>query len=110
MEKVNSDTILEYMKTLVESKIPIPREDWINAAFRLEMLRLDEAKMLNRMAQDVAKLKKGVVSEQVKKNVSAAEVEVESSDAYLFFKDQEAKLFTVDEFVRLAKKLGDVNL
>ena len=109
MEKVSSDDILNYLKSLVESKKPIPREDWLNAAFRLEVLRLDEAQLYNKMHHAVAMKKNEIVKLQPKKNVAAAEAEIQATEEYLFLQDQEAKLYTVDELVRIAKKNSDMN-
>lgn len=109
MEKISSDDILNYMKSLVESKKPIPREDWLNVAFRLEILRLDEAKTFNEMHQAVAIKKKEVVDKQEKINMAAAEALIETLPEYVALKDQEAKLYTVDEMVRIAKKSADMN-
>lgn len=109
MEPINSDAILNYLKSLVESKKPIPREDWLNAAFRLNLLRIDEAQLLNKMRQEVSKKKFGIMKGQEKRNVAAVDVEVESSDEYRFMRDQEDKLYSIDEFIRIAKKSADVN-
>lgn len=107
-EKINSDAILNYLKELVESKKPIPREQWIEASFRLILLRIDEAQLLNKMRQSVAKKKLAIMKLQEKKNVAAVDVEVEATDEYRFCKDQEDKLYSIDELVRVAKKSADI--
>lgn len=109
MEKISSDDILNYMKTLVESKKPIPREDWLNVAFRLEILRLDEAKLFNEIHQAVALKKQEIVDKQEKVNMAAAEGKIETLPEYIALKNQEAKLYTVDEMVRIAKKSAEMN-
>jgi hypothetical protein len=110
MDKVNSDDILGYMKGLVESKQSVPREDWLTAAFNLEILRLDEAKLLNQMRQDIAIKRRDILySQDGKKNVTACNVDIEALDEFRFMKNQEEKLYTVDELVRIAKKNSDTN-
>lgn len=106
-DKINSDTILNHLKSLVESKQQIPREEWLNASFRLMSLRIDEAQLLNRMRRELAEKKMAIFKAQEKRNVAAAEVEIEASEAYLFMRDQEEKLYSIDELVRIAKKAAD---
>jgi len=108
--KVTSDLILGYLKELVESKKPIPREVWLEVAFKLNLLRTDESQLLNKMRQAVAIKKLAILKSQEKRNVSAAELEVETTDECRFMRDQEEKLYSVDEFVRIAKKNADINL
>ena len=109
MEKVSSDLILEHLKSLVESKIPIAREAWLDVAFKLNLLKLDETKLFNKMRQEVAKKKLAILRAQDKKNVSAATLELESTDEYRFMRDQEDKIEAIEEFVRIAKKNADLN-
>ena len=108
-EPITSDTILDYMKGLVESKTPIARETWLEVAFKLVLLRLDEAKLYNKMRKAVAEKKLEILKNQEKKNVSLADVEIESLSEYQFLKDQEDKLYTIDELVRVSKKSADIN-
>lgn len=107
MEKVTSDLILDTLLVLVESKKIIPREEWINIAFKLNLLRIDEAKLLNGMKQAVAQKKLDIYKTQDKKNVSGADLEIEASESYKFMRDQEAKIEAIDQFVMIAKKAGD---
>lgn len=108
MERVSSDIILEYLKGLVESKKPIPRELWLDAAFKLNLLRLDEGQLYSKMRQTVAQNKLEIFRAQDKRNVAAVELEIEATDEYRFMRDQEEKLEVIEEFVRLAKKNADL--
>lgn len=108
-EKVSSDVILGFLKDLVESKKSIPRELWLEAAFKLNLLRIDEAQTYNKMRQNVAQKKLEILRGQDKKNVTAADVEIEATDEYRFMRDQEDKIYSIDEFVRVAKKNADMN-
>src|SRR3990167_2730200 len=104
MENRTTDTILADLKAKIESRQPIERKYWLDMAFYLAILRIDEAKLLNQMKQGIAKQKLAILAGQEKKNVGAAEVEVEATDAYCIMKDQEEKIYSVDEAVRVAKK------
>lgn len=109
MPKVTSDVILEWLKAKVEQKEMIAREEWLDVAFKLNLLRIDEAATYNKLHQDVAQKKLALLKGQDKKNVAAAEVEIEASDEFRILRDQEDKLHSIDEFVRLAKKNSDIN-
>lgn len=104
MEKITADTILEWARQQVESKNMPSREVWLDIAFRLNLLKMEEAQLLNKMRQAVAKRKYEVLKAQEKRNVAAAELEVEMTDEYRFMRDQEAKIEVITEFVRIAKK------
>ena len=108
MNEVTSDIILDYLKKLVASKIPVSRETWLDVAFKLNLLRIDEAQLWNKMRQTVAQKKLELLKSQEKRNVAAVELEVEASDEYRFCKDQEDKLYTIDEFIRISKKSADI--
>lgn len=107
MEKVSATLILDTLKVMVESKKMIPKEDWITVAGKLTLLRIDEARLLNQMRQSVARLKLGIIKGQEKKNVALADAEVESSEDYKLMRDQEDLIFSLDEFVRIAKRAAD---
>ena len=109
MEKRTSDSILTALKELVESKKVISREHWLEAAFDLNLFRIEEAALYNSMHQKVAEKKLDIIRKQNKPNVAAADVVVEASDEYRFMKDQEAKLYSIDEFIRISKKNAEIN-
>lgn len=109
MEKRTSDSILGKLKEMVESRKPIARELWLEAAFDLVLLRIDEAQLLNKMRQAVAQRKFAILKLQDKRNVAACDAEVEATDEYRYMRDQEDKLYAVDEFIRVAKKSSDTN-
>lgn len=92
---------------MVESQKIIPKEEWLNVAFKLNLLRLDETQLLNKMKQEIARKKVEIMKGQEKKNVAACEVEVESLDEFKIMRDQEDLIYSVDEFIRLAKRAGD---
>lgn len=108
-DKITADTILKWAQEQVESKNMPSREVWLDIAFRLNLLKIDEAALLNKMRQSVAQKKYEVLQAQDKKNVAAASLEVERSEEYRFMRDQETKIEVIEEFVRLAKKNSETN-
>ena len=108
MTKITADTVLNWAREQVESKNMPSREVWLDIAFRLNLLQIEEVQLLNKMRQTVAQRKLEVMKSQEKRNVAAAELEIEASDEYCFMKDQEAKVDAITEFVRIAKKNSDV--
>lgn len=110
MQKTTADLIIATLKDYVERKIPVAREAWLESAMKLSILRLDEAQLLNRMKQEIAQKKLNIYKKQEKRNVAACDLEIEASEEYKFAKDQEEKIYTMDEMVRVAKKLSDINL
>lgn len=109
MEKITADTVLNWAKEQVESKNMPSREVWLDIAFRLNLLKIEEAALLNKMRQSVAQKKFAIMQGQEKRNVAAVNLEVECSDEYRFMRDQEAKLDVIEEFVRIAKRNADLN-
>lgn len=109
-EKISSDTILEWVIKCVENKKEIDRNLWLEIAFRLNVLRIEEAILYNKMRQSVAIKKLEILKNQQKRNVAAAEAEIETIDEYRFMRDQMDKIYSIDEFVRIAKKNTDINL
>ena len=84
MEKITADTVLNWAREQVESKNMPSREVWLDIAFRLNLLKIEEAQLLNKMRQSVAKKKFEIMTGQAKRNVSAADLEVEITDEYRF--------------------------
>lgn len=110
MSKVTATVIFNSMADYVGQAIPVPKEKWLDAAFALDVCRLEEAKLYNEMAQKVAQKKLEIFKAQEKRNVAAVEMEVEASDEYRFMKDQEALIYSIDEMIRIGKKNSDINL
>lgn len=108
-DSITSDFIINHLKKMVESKKSFPRDEWLGCAFKLNLLRIDESQLLNRMRQSVAQKKLAIMRSQDKKNVSAASLELEATDEYRFMRDQESKIEAIEEFVRIAKKSVDMD-
>ncbi len=80
MNKITADTILDWAREQVESKNMPSRETWLDIAFRLNLLKIEEAALLNKMRQSVATKRYAILKAQDKRNVSAADLEVETTD------------------------------
>ena len=106
-KKIDADFILNTLKVMVESKKLVSREEWIGIAFKLTILRIDEAKLFNSMHQAVAKKKLDIKRSLEKPSVAAVKQEIEATDEFKFLQDQSDKLYSLDELVRVAKKASD---
>lgn len=106
-KKRTTDTVLEKLREMVESKIDIPKNQWLEAAFFLNLLSIDDKQLLNKMRQAVAVKKFDIYKNQTKRNVSAVDLEVETLDEYRFMRDQEAKIYAIEQLVMIAKKNAD---
>jgi hypothetical protein len=109
MEKITATIIFAKMQEFVEAKIPVAREAWLSVAFKLDVLRVDEVKLYNKMRRAVAQRKIDIYKAQEKRNVSAVEMEIEAGEEYQLLKDQEALIYSIDEMIRIAKKSSDIN-
>lgn len=101
---VTTDLILGWLKDKVEAKKAIPREVWLSAAFKLNLLQPDEVHEMEVMRQEIAKKKLQLFKEQEKRNVAAVELEIQASDEYRLMREQENKVDRIEEFIRIAKK------
>src|SRR3990167_3546181 len=106
-DKITTAFILAELTKRVEGKIPIPKEEWLEVAFKLNLLELEERKFYNKMSRALAQKMMDIYQKQEKRNVSAARLEKEASEEYQFLQDQKAKLDAITEFIRIAKKNAD---
>ena len=82
---------------------------WLNRAFELNILLLDEKDKCERLRQAVAIKKLAVYQGQEKKNVSAADMEIRTLDDYRDMKIQEGVIEIIEEQIKLAKKNSGLN-
>jgi hypothetical protein len=108
-EKITTDLILRWLTEQVESKRMIPREVWLDASFKLNLLLGDEVHEAEMLRQTIAQNKLAILQGQEKRNVAAAELEIEASDEYRFMREQDAKVDRIKEFIRIAKKNVEQN-
>lgn len=105
---ITADLILTELRDRVSKKIPISKDDWLDIAFKLNTLLLDENETLYGMKQAVAIRKRDIFNLQEKKNVAAVEIQVECLDEYKESMIQESKINQILEFIRIAKKQSDL--
>lgn len=106
-EKRTADSVIEWFKEAIASKVPVPNEQWMDAALLLNVLRLDEAAKLNEMRRKLAEKKVEILDGMEKRNVSEADLRVEATKKYQEMKDQQSKYDVIEEFILLAKKNYD---
>lgn len=104
-----ADSVISDLKKIVSERKPLNRELWLEAAFYLSLLREGEAQKMNRLFQEVSKIKLELLNKQEKKNVAAVDIEIATTDKFLEMQDQSAKLYTIDELIRVAKKNSETS-
>lgn len=109
MDKVTTDTIIDFLKEAVETKrAQFDANFWVESALKLNLLLGDEHDRLAELAQEVAKIKILWLESQEKKNVSEAMLKVEADPKYLEYRKQEMKCKRVEEFIKIAKKMSSI--
>ena len=103
MNKITSDTILQWFKSAVEEKQVLNPDLWIDAAHKLVVFLGDEEMKLYELQQQVAEKKLEFYNAMDKPQVAAAEMQVEATDIFKEYKQQKAKINQIEEFVRIAK-------
>src|SRR3990167_1948879 len=102
-ELVTVDSILDYLQSAVENKMPIPPAKWLDASAKLNVLLGAEDEEMYRLKQVVAQKRLDIFNGQQKRNVSAAKIEIEASDEYRTMMRQDARIKRIEEFIRIAK-------
>jgi len=103
MDKITADTILQWFKNQVAGQKIVDPELWLDAAHKLVIFLGDEEMKLYELQQEVAELKLKYYNEMEKPVVSTAEMQVKATDKYKEFKQQEARINQIEEFIRIAK-------
>jgi len=103
MDKITSDTILQWFKQAVEEKQELNPDIWIDAAHKLVIFLGDEEMKLYELQQKVAEKKLEFYNDMEKPQVASAEMKVEATDIYKEYRQQKAKINQIEEFIRIAK-------
>ena len=101
MEKITCDTIIDYLKEVIEKKQILPPETFIDAAEKLNILRSDEDDKLVNLMQKVAQLKSNSILQGA--SVAQAKVHAEASDSYKEMLIQKMRCERITEFIRIEK-------
>lgn len=104
---VNADTIITWLIEQVSAKKVVGKDDWLEIAFKLNVLYLPEIEKLEDMRQKLAQRRFDIMKAQEKRNVAAASLEIETLDEFRNANIQEAKVEQIKEFIRIAKRNTD---
>jgi uncharacterized protein YfeS len=111
MEKITCDTIIDFLKNIIEEKKILPPSVFIDAAEKLNILRSDEDDKLVGLMQKVAQLKSNSILSG--NSVAQAKVHAEASDDYKLMLMQKMRCERITEFIRIEKiraRLKDTDL
>ena len=106
-DKITTEFIIGSLQALVEAGKSFDPSVWINSAFKLNILLMDEVDKMLDLEQQVAKMRHEYIEKQDKKNKAAADAFVESTDEYRAMRRQEELIEVIKEQIRLAKKQSD---
>lgn len=98
---ITSDTILNWLKEQVENKQVIDAHTWITAASKLNILLEDETDKLFEMGKRVKEIQLEKANEG--ESISASKLYAETTNEYMEYKKQEARVDRIQEAIRLAK-------
>lgn len=101
MEKVTCDTIMDWLKEKIESRIPIPPSTFVDACLKMNSLVSDETAKLYDIQQEVAKTNFNCIENGG--TASKCKVYIQTLDKYKEMKKQEAKVDQILENIRIAK-------
>ena len=106
MEKRTIESILKDLKEMVESKVSISPERWVDAALFLQILKFGEQE--KRLGLEViANKKKKEIRSKVESNADA-DLEWKTTTEYENWRRQEDLLKDILSFVQIAKKEADI--
>ncbi len=103
---VTCDTIIAWLQSQYEQKLPVSPSVFIDAAEKMNILISDEHKKLFNMQQKVAQMKVDLLSGSAtakKPSVAEVKLRVEASDEFRAMCVQKAKIERIIEHIRLAK-------
>lgn len=102
MEKRTLETVLRDIGYMVENKIPVGPEQWLQAAQFLNLFIEGETNKLYDLQHKVNNFRLNTLP--VCKSVAEAKLRTEATDDYRDMKKQEARVEQVIEFIRISKK------
>lgn len=100
------DSILSKLKEMVENKIPVTAEEWLDGAFYLHTLKLDEDDKL--LFLNTALAKKEVELLEKHGAANRAKVELRTTKEYEDYQRQKNKIESIKGLVMIAKRQGDI--
>lgn len=101
MEKRTLETVLRDIGEMVENRIPVGPEQWLQSAQFLNLFLEEETNKLYDLQSRIAKLRAQLLP--TAKSVAALKVTIEATDDWCEMKKQEAKIKQVEEYIRISK-------
>jgi hypothetical protein len=98
---VTIDTILDFLKQCVESKVPVSPSLWVDAALKMQVLLGDEHDKFINLKHEIAVFKEKCMAEGA--TAAHAKVQAESLETYSHMLKQEARIGRIEEMSRIAK-------
>ena len=106
LEKRTINSILNKLREMVETRKPITAEEYIDAAFFLNILKNEENEELLKL--EVIAKKKRLELRKSHKNATDATIEYETMKEYENYQRQRMRIEDIKEFIRISKKQGEI--
>lgn len=101
MEKRTLETVIGDITNMVENRVPISPQMWLQSAQFLNLFLEDETNRLYDLQSRIAKLRAQLLPQA--KSVAALKVTIEATDDWCEMKKQEAKIAQIIEYIRISK-------
>lgn len=101
MEKRTLETVISDITNMVENRVPISPQLWLQSAQFLNLFLEDETNKLYDLQHKVANFKLNTLP--VCKSVAEAKLRTEATEDYRDMKKQEAKIEQIIEYIRISK-------
>jgi len=105
-EQRTTESILNKLKEMVQSKTPVSPEAWIDAALYLQILKFDEQE--KRLALEIIANKKKQEIRATTESNADADLHWKTTEEYRNWRRQEDKIKDIAEFIRIAKKEAEI--
>lgn len=103
MEKINCQTIMDWLHGQVAQKIPIAPSLFVESGEKLNLLLGDEEAKYADLFQTVAKMKVALMREEAKPSMAEIKNRIEATDEYKEMIKQKAFISRIQEHIRLCK-------
>lgn len=108
MEPTTINSIIEYFEGAVAERKPLSPQTWIDGAAKLNVLKGEEYDKLFLLEQACAKME----AEFLERDMTSARAKtfVKSSESWLAYKKQQARVKQIEDFILLAKKQASLTM
>lgn len=101
MEKRTLESVLRDIMEMVENRIPVSPQMWLQSAQFLNLFLEDETNKLYELQHKVNNFKLDILPKS--KSVAEAKLRTEATEDYRDMKKQEAKIAQIIEYIRVSK-------